>query len=95
MTRQSLSRRNRLVFVTEEISLGLTLLQLAHTERTLGEVEVSSASLERSQAVCASAWRSLGELSCLLQGLREDFENTIGQLQSAISEFRTTTPSTI
>jgi hypothetical protein len=88
MTMQSLSRRTRLVFVVEEIGLGITLLQLSHTERSLGEREASDKSLERSHAACQSARRSLGEVSCLLQSPRAMLESSIDELQAAILEHR-------
>jgi hypothetical protein len=79
-----------MVFVADEIGLGITFLELARTERALGEMNVSSATLELSQAACESARRSLGEISCLLQSPREVLEDAIRRLQAAISESRTT-----
>jgi hypothetical protein len=88
MTRRAQSWRDGLTLVAEEISLGVTLLELAKTERKLNETAAFYSSLQHSQSACNSARHSLGELSCVLHSHREVLEKSISGLLSAISEFR-------
>jgi hypothetical protein len=87
MDRGPLSWRDRLTLVAEEISLGVTLLELARTERQLDDTAASHNSLKSSQSACNSARYSLGKLSCVIHSHRQTLEGSIGKLQSAISEF--------
>jgi hypothetical protein len=88
MSQRPLSWRVRAILVADEISLGCTLLDLANTERELGDTNASCASLEGSQTACDSARQHLGELSCLMQSHREILERSIFELQSAVSDLR-------
>jgi hypothetical protein len=87
------SRRHILDFVSREIELATTLLEVARTERSIGETEISVRSGHDAVAACGMARRFLAKVPELSTEGHQLLENELKRIEGEIHEFQSSNRS--